>query len=60
MFVLRNRHTGAVIETTSILHAGGWELVEDQPSQEPQEGGKSSDSAKKTAKAVKSKAAVKK
>ena len=60
MRTYRNRITGAVIEASGELVGGGWELVEDQPAAEPQEGGKSPDSAKKSAKTVKSKAAVNK
>lgn len=61
MRTYRNKFTGAVIETESEIGGGGWESVEDQPvPAKPQEGPKSPDSAKKTVKTVKSKAATKK
>ena len=60
MRTYRNSITGAVIEASGELVGGGWELVEEQPAAKPQEGPKSPDSAKKTVKTVKSKAATKK
>jgi len=61
MRTYRNKNTGAVIEVSGELVGGGWELVEDQSAAaKPQEGPKSPDSAKKTVKTVKSKAATKK
>lgn len=59
--VYRNKNTGAVIEVSSEIVGGGWEPVEDSPAAAaPEEGAKTSDTAEKTAKTVKSKARTKK